>query len=360
MGNMKLEVAFMFSLLFWAGSVVAQPDTFQVKDLLESLIERTNEFYVDSTANQRVNQVLEFHIRENTFGDVESFDSLERRLNRELFRASGDYHLSVSYQPDTVTEDKTTKRPSRFRQRRYFRKRNRRIKKGKYISISQSTYLSEYIAYLKVDAFYPTKQPGIVPKKAMRSVKHSPYLIIDLRGNGGGLVESVEFLSEYLCHEDSLFFYTFMYYQRSFYDSSKAPYSYRTSHIKRKRTSHFFDQTQLYILTNDSTFSSAEVFAQFLKRERSAKIVGEKTQGFSLNGNPMSIEAGRFTFHIPTKRIFGPELQPAWPQKGITPDILCEADEALEKAMETIELEIKEKKDLQNFIEKLVEVKRGG
>jgi len=119
------------------------------------------------------------------------------------------------------------------------------------------------IGYLRIQAF--GSMDDILPA-AFKFLSETRALIIDLRGNGGGMLSNVA--ASYLLPEDSILINTIYWNDRT--DSI---------FTHRKLGGPRYLDRPVYLLTDKGTFSSAEEFAYDLQAMRRVTIVGESTGG---------------------------------------------------------------------------------
>ena len=89
-------------------------------------------------------------------------------------------------------------------------------------------------------------------------------LIIDLRNNGGGIVDEALDIANYILDKDSVILY----------EVDK-----KNNETVEKTTDDPIINMPIVVLTNENTASSSEILAGALKDHKKAKIVGEKTYG---------------------------------------------------------------------------------
>ncbi|WP_239416447.1 S41 family peptidase [Bacteroides sp. An322] len=160
--------------------------------------------------------------------------------------------------------------------------------------------------------------------KAYQQLKTLPYLIIDVRNNGGGNSGNGKKLCEYLVRKPQ--------------PHCVSPNSEITPHPDAY-------QGKLFLLTSTYTFSAAESFTLDLKESGNAMLVGEPTGGDTGN-RPQTFEtSGGIFFRLPTRKpSFSPQGFPM-EGKGIPPhyeahqtvaDFMKNRDTVLETALQLI------------------------
>ena len=160
--------------------------------------------------------------------------------------------------------------------------------------------------------------------KAYQQLKTLPYLIIDVRYNGGGNSGNGKKLCEYLVRKPQ-------------------PHCVSPDTEITPRPDAY--QGKLFLLTGTYTFSAAESFTLDLKESGNATLVGEPTGGDTGN-RPQTFEtSGGIFFRLPTREpSFSPQGFPM-EGKGIPPhyeahqtvaDFMNNQDTALETALQLI------------------------
>jgi hypothetical protein len=180
--------------------------------------------------------------------------------------------------------------------------------------------LSGDIGYMKLQAFGSIED--ILPG-AFTFLKNTRALIIDLRGNGGGMLSNM--VASYLLPEDSIHLNTIFWNNRT--DSI---YTYRKLEGPR-----YLDKP-VYLLTDKVTFSSAEEFAYDLQLLKRATIVGEATGGGANPGGLMSVhtftDGARLDMYVSTAKVENSISKTNWEGKGVQPDVATDPKDALQKA----------------------------
>jgi retinol-binding protein 3 len=200
------------------------------------------------------------------------------------------------------------------------------------------------VGYMKLTAmgWFEETMPA-----AFTYLQHTQALIIDLRGNGGGMLTNL--VSSYLLPEDSIHLITISWNQRV--DSI---------FTIRKLNGPRYLNKPVYLLTDKGTFSSAEEFAYDLQNLKRATIVGATTGGGANPGGTLPVytfeDGSRLDLFISMARVESPITKTNWEGIGVKPDVESQPEAALQKA-HALALEFLCKKETNSFIkEKYVEI----
>jgi len=154
---------------------------------------------------------------------------------------------------------------------------------------------------------------------AMKFVENTDALVIDLRGNGGGYPEVMEYiLNHYFEGEPKLLSTT------QWSDSTALPMTVYSSELiyGKSRVG-----TPLYVLIDKKTASAAEYFAYTLQAFKNAIIVGERSAG-AANMNTYFPLSANFRISISTGTPINAITHSNWELKGVQPDVEVAAEDA--------------------------------
>ncbi|MCP4441901.1 MAG: hypothetical protein GY810_23585 [Aureispira sp.] len=225
------------------------------------------------------------------------------------------------------------------------------VKSNKYLEQKE---LADSIAYLKVKSFSGTKEEVILYFDTLLK-KNYTHLIIDLRDNSGGSIESGMQLVRYLV--DASYYGGVFLTQRWFNQGKEVPEVSEYPTLTQFSDASFdliikgihkqeglclrvdpAKQTykgQLFILANKNTASTCESIIHCLKQYGLATIVGETTAGAMLNGELFDLIDG-FNVFIPTADYYAADGYRI-DKKGVKPNYKVKAEKALEYTLKLIQ-----------------------
>lgn len=179
------------------------------------------------------------------------------------------------------------------------------------------------IGYIDMRGFLSVDIARETATEAMETVAEADAVIFDMRNNGGGRPDMVQWVSSYFfaerTHLNSLYWR----------ETDTTQEFWTLTNVPGKQMA----EVPLFVLTSSRTFSAAEEFTYNLQSRNRATIIGETTGGGAHPGKNININ-DRFRIFIPTGRAINPVTGTNWEGTGVKPDIEIDADQALEKALE--------------------------
>jgi C-terminal processing protease CtpA/Prc len=304
----------LFARLDAQESRAAEPDT-----LVRRVAAEMEGRYVFPDVGRRVAAQLRAATQRGAYRRMRADEALATRLTAELRAATGDGHLTVEYTatplpgPDSAAEAEMNRRD---RVQYYGPQLN--------FGFSKVEILPGNVGYIDVRVFAPLDWGAPTATAAMTFVAHTEALVIDLRRNGGGHGEMVQWLISYLM------------------GSEPRPLSGEYSRARDATVQSWtlpwvpgprFGPTKpVYVLTSRRTFSAAEAFAYNLQALRRAIVVGESTAGGAHPYENVKLDA-HFVLGLPTSRSVNPITGGNWQGTGVRPDVAVPADSALAVAL---------------------------
>ncbi|WP_103068184.1 S41 family peptidase [Aquimarina sediminis] len=295
----------LITLLFTASLQYAQSNNDIVKQVQKLLEE--NYIFLDKA--KETNTHLDALIKEGVFTDKSPTD-FAKLLNQQLSKITKDKHLRFMAprpkQPAGNKNDQFVQHLSRYRSP---------MLRGFQLWESNIGYID--LAFFGGADFHRAKIDAV-----MKEMQVADAIIIDMRRNGGGSPETVNYLSSYFFNEKLLL--NSIYSRAN--DHTEKLWVVDVKGIKRPKV-------PVYILTSDYTFSGAEDFSYTMQSRGRATIIGEVTGGGAHPTRGFSLDKG-YRIGIPYARTINTVTKTNWEGVGVQPDIKMDADEALEKAKE--------------------------
>ena len=156
--------------------------------------------------------------------------------------------------------------------------------------VAKGKVLNDSVGYISVESMMGNAVEDFI--QAYQQVCELPYLIIDIRNNGGGNSIDGRLIAEYLVRNP----------QQHCLGGDIVPQS---NSYKGK----------LFLLTSNFTFSAAESFAIDMKESGNATLVGETTAGDTGNGPDFFVSEYGIYFRVPTRE---PRVSPqGFPLEGV-------------------------------------------
>lgn len=196
----------------------------------------------------------------------------------------------------------------------------------------ESKILNNNIGYIEFNSFDDGCSDEFKEKVEELKSKNITSLIIDIRNNGGGLVDEAIKIADYIVEKDATLLIT----------KDKTG----EEEITKAEIDPIID-VPIVVLTNGSSASASEILAGALKDNGKATIVGEKTYGKGVIQELLTLTDGS-GLKITTSEYYTPNINKI-NEVGITPDVEVKLDEEIED-----ELTIEESKD--NQLQKAIEI----
>ncbi len=244
---------------------------------------------------------------------VKTRQDLARMLTEDLQAVTRDLHLRVRPRQ----RDQSQALPAEVLQRQ----RRERDRQGNY-GFLKTEIMPGNLGYLDLRGFSSGPAASRAAESAMGMLANCDAFILDLRMNGGGSPEMVQFLCSYLFAERVLI--NSLYYRAR---DEQRDYWTRDDISGRK-----LSDVPVFVLTSKRTFSAAEECTYNLKTRRRAVIIGENTGGGAHPGGSFDLDEW-FTAFIATGRAINPVTRINWEGTGIAPDVAVPADRALKRAI---------------------------
>jgi hypothetical protein len=238
------------------------------------------------------------------------------RITEDLRDVAHDRHLSLRFAPAEYAA--ATAAPA---SNQGSEELERRQALRDHYGLADLEILPGNIRYLRITGFeWVQDATGAAYDDAMRFLKDGDAIIIDLRGNGGGSGEAVQYLTSHFLPADTLLV--------TFLHDSAAPAQSRTlSYLPAGR----LQGKPLYVLIDGGVASAAEEFAYHVQQFKLGELVGTTTAGAANNNRYVPIAPG-FMLSVSFGRPVHAVSNTNWEGVGIKPSVETPPVQALDVA----------------------------
>ncbi len=248
----------------------------------------------------------------DALGDADAFAA---RLTADLQSVAHDRHLRVRLRPPAAAQLEQTDPAAALAARR----RAARASNNGFVRVER---LEGNVGYLRFDQFGPLPDVRETAVAAMRMLAGADAVVIDLRYNGGGSPETVQFLASYFfdqpTHLNSLYWR----------EGDRTMEFWTLPEVPGERLA----DVPVFVLTSRRTFSGAEEFSYDLQAQGRATLVGDTTGGGANPGGDVPVSE-RLRLFVPTGRAVNPVTGTNWEGVGVVPHVAVASEEALEAAL---------------------------
>ena len=275
---------------------------------IDSLIAVVRREYVDSAVAFSLADSLVQAQRVGTFANLTG-ESLARALTTYLYARSHDKHIGVRFEP---ARSASAPRPESDRAATV-----RRMNAG----VQRVEILPGNVGYLDLTAFFRLAEAKETLASAMRTLRDTEALIIDVRNNGGGSPETVALLLSYLVPNAKQPLFTIEYRdgtRQQYVAANPLP----RDHKKGRR---------LAVLTSQRTFSGGEGFAYLVQDLGIGEVIGEVTAGAANPGQSYRL-SDELVANIPNGKVVSANRRANWEGTGVIPNQRVQADSAYARA----------------------------
>lgn len=185
------------------------------------------------------------------------------------------------------------------------------------------------VALLTINGFVPLLGPAVEEAigARMSEIADADAVILDLRANHGGAPDTVAFVASYFFEPAPLLLNTI--YRR---DTDHTERFWSRVELPGRR---FGAARPVRVLTSARTFSGGEDLAYTLQAHQRAIVIGEVTGGGAHPTEARVLDADLHVM-IPWGRSINPITNGNWEGTGVRPDVVSSAEQALERALETL------------------------
>ena len=314
-----VSLLILFRIFFNSSTIYAQGagkkmNSKEINVLIDSLSKALRENYIyPEKAKLMVNGIRNSY-KKGIYNQAKDRAELAQLLYDDIQMAHKDLHFKIFYNPIFAKHLETVV-PEIQKQEEF--QEGLKNERTENFWFKNSDLLPGNIGYVRWDGFtgYSEEAKSTI-NAAFRFVNNCNALIIDMRYNGGGAVNTVLEIQNYF-FKDSIHLNDIIFRGRDTLQKWTDPHK-----------TDFKLEMPVYILTSRFTFSGAEDFTYGMQHSKRAIVIGDTTGGGAHPVNSFSVGQG-FVGVIPIG--CAPPDQD-WEAVGIRPDIAVPSDHALEKA----------------------------
>jgi C-terminal processing protease CtpA/Prc len=175
---------------------------------------------------------------------------------------------------------------------------------------------------LRVSALYPLELAAPHLGPAFEALRDAPAVVLDLRDNGGGDLDTVMAVLGWLLGPEPVHVSDVVYR-----DGFRRWESLPQPGLPPGRPAA--------ALIGPRTYSSGEAFAYHFQAQRLGPLVGGRTAGAADHVTPATLTA-HVRANLPRGYVVDAVTGTNWEQAGVRPDVACEEAEALERALDLL------------------------
>jgi hypothetical protein len=292
------------------------------KEIIDSITKRLEEFYIRPSSIGYIKKELNENYKKGIYKNISNANQYASKLTTDLIEISKDLHFNVMYDPQWVNDQQKSKDAEM--QKKIKAQELQESKKNNF-GFREARILEGNIGYLEFNYFHDPAEGSETATSLMQFLSNTDALIIDLRRNNGGAMEMAQFISSYFFSNKELPLYKYYYYESGRKRVDREMWLLPSVPGKR------LDDIDIYILTSGATFSAAEWMSYSLQNLKRVTIVGEQTAGGAHPVDRKILTQG-FSINIPFGEVKDPITKLDFERHGVTPDVLCKSEEAVNTA----------------------------
>ena len=312
------------------------------KEILEKLLDVINENYVLQDSISIIRKELNKIIKTPKFKEEAEPHQFANYLTVELRNITGDAHFMLRHDQSMFEMVQNINQNGDGLRRPVKKPGTPDSKKNYYFK--KLEIFDGNVGYLKLEKIPDIREARLTVDAAMAFLSNSDAVIMDLRGNAGGIGGFIPYLISYFFPQDSILLYT---REMNAWDSVSYHYTYKDLPGKR------LDDRPVYILIDAFTGSAATNMAYTLQSFDRAIIVGEKTGSGYRGAHSAGIFplAHGITAAIPIGRVVNAKTKTNWRHEGVLPDVRSSSENALEVAHKLALNELIKTEENKEFVE---------
>ncbi|MGV9266186.1 S41 family peptidase [Kitasatospora sp. NPDC003701] len=289
------------------------PPALDALAVVETIADLVRENYVFPDEARQLAELLRRRSAEGSYRS-ESAEELADAVTADLRSVNGDLHLALKHHAVPVPPEQGAAVLAAMR-------REFDTSLG---GVPRVELLDGGVAVLEIGPkTFPLDWAAQPLAAALSLVAPARALILDLRRNAGGDPNTVAFICGYLL-DGRTHLNTMVSRQ-----GEVAAQSWTPPFVPGAR---FGGSKPLYVLTSGTTFSAGEELAYDLQQLGRAEVVGEATRGGAHPREGWTVHPN-LELSVPVARAVNPVSGTNWEGTGVRPDVPCDAEAALDRAL---------------------------
>ncbi|MCE7994271.1 MAG: hypothetical protein HEP71_19950 [Roseivirga sp.] len=296
------------------------------KELIKQLKNSISENYYDRAGVNELSQLLKKLEKSKDYAALEKSHELSRYLTMALRDFTKDPHFNVIYSLGMYKQARSFEQaPAGPVRTRGTADPENDPDKRKNFFMPKLEVLKGNIGYLKIDQMANIVNARTTVDAAMQFLTYTDAVILDLRGNRGGIGGFTPYMASYFFPAEKK-----LLFSRQFPAYDSASHFYTAEDLQAPR---LVDQ-DLYVLIDGFTGSAARNLAYTLQQHGRAQLVGESTGVGSAGGHSAGLFAltDGFIATVPIAKVVHPVSKSNWSMVGVVPEHQSSSDNALKGA----------------------------
>lgn len=337
--NMKIRLILLLALLLTSSITIfaqnkALTPAFKTESI-ETLSELMNDRYVFPEVAKKTETHLKMQLDSGHFDKFENLDDFATALTESVQSINHDKHMRIRPAPPYEAPENS---PERMIEEKLDRIEHSRRANAGFVEVK---LLEGNVGYLDLRGFAGMESGKSIADSYMKLMSNADAVIVDLRKNGGGSPNMVQYLCSY-------FFDTKVHLNSLYWrEGDRTTDFYTLDDIGGEK----MPDVPLFVLTSNRTFSGAEEFSYNMQTQKRATLIGQTSGGGANPGGMMRINADLGVF-IPTGKAINPITKTNWEGVGVIPEVNTSTEETMDKAHELAKLAAEEFRTKNNEVGK--------
>ncbi len=297
------------------------------REVIDSIAAQLERHYIVADTGRMIGEHLKKRLAAGAYDGLANPLQFAEAVGEDMRAVNGDRHLFVGYDPERPglrpgPEGIRMLGPGPGDDRGPPPPRVVAAQRRSHFALGKVDVLPGNVGYFEIRGFSGAPEARDAVVSALEYLRFTDAMIFDLRRNGGGDAELVNFVLSHFTGPDTLASLTVK--NRSG-NESFTRYTLATVPGPRR------PDVPVYVLTSGYTASAGEDFAFVLKHLGRATLVGETTAGAGRNNAVLDVGHG-FGASISFSRVTDPRTGEEWERVGVMPDMKVDQARALDVA----------------------------